>query len=318
MNAHGTHVDGHLDHGMRRGDARALRVTGWLTGIYFVVELAVGIWTGSVAVMSDAFHTFSAVGGVLIALVAASFASRPASQYATFGLIRAEIVGALFNGLFLLGMAVLVLWMGALRLRSPVELHTGPMLLVAAGGLVTEIVAFRLLYQGQKDNLNMKGAFWHILQTLVGSLIIIVAALVIRFTGFMAIDPILGMAFGLALFWASYGIIRESLRILLDTVPRDLDLGELTRLVADLPGVLDVHHAHAWALTTGKTVVSMHVLLRSLDGAMSLHRTIRDLLSQRFGIYFATVQLETECLESESAAEIDYNAAPSRGGRKSR
>ncbi len=315
MNANGGHTGGRLDHGMASTDARALRITGWLTGIYFVVELAVGIRTGSVAVMSDAFHTFSAVGGVLIALVAANFASRPASQHATFGLIRSEIIGALFNGLFLLGMAALVLWMGAMRLRSPVQLSTGPMLWVAAGGLVTEAIAFRLLYKGQKENLNMKGAFWHILQTLVGSLIIIAAALVIRFTGFTAIDPILGMAFGLALFWASYGIIKESLRILLDAVPKDLDLAELTKLVAELPGVLDVHHTHAWALTTGKNVVSMHVLVASLDGAMSLQRSIGDLLSGHFGIYFSTVQLETECLETDAAAAIDYGsttAAPTR------
>lgn len=311
------HTSSHLDHGMAGADVRALRITGWLTGIYFVVELAVGISTGSVAVMSDAFHTFSAVGGVLIALVAANFASRPASQYATFGLIRAEIIGALFNGLFLFAMAVLVLWMGAMRLRSPVELSTGPMLWVAAGGLATEIIAFRLLYQGQKGNLNIKGAFWHILQTLVGSVIIIVAALVIRFTGFTAIDPILGMAFGLALFWASYGIIRESLGILLDTVPKDLDLADLTKLVSELPGVLDVHHAHAWSLTTGRNVVSMHVLVRSMDGAMSLHRSIRDLLSQRFSIYFATVQLETECLETDAAAAIDYGSTSATTGQES-
>ncbi len=315
MNANGGHTGGRLDHGMASTDARALRITGWLTGIYFVVELAVGIWTGSVAVMSDAFHTFSAVGGVLIALVAANFASRPASQHATFGLIRAEIIGALFNGLFLLGMAGLVLWMGAMRLRSPVELSTGPMLWVAAGGLVTEAIAFRLLYKGQKENLNMKGAFWHILQTLVGSLIIVVAALVIRFTGFTAIDPILGMAFGLALFWASYGIIKESLRILLDAVPKDLELSELTKLFAEIPGVLDVHHAHAWALTTGRNVVSMHVLVASLDGAMSLQRSIGDLLSGHFGIYFSTVQLETECLETDAAAAIDYGSTTATPAR---
>ena len=100
-----THKSGHSGHGMPTGDARALKITGWLTGVYFVIELAIGLWSGSVAVISDAFHTFSAVGGVLIALVAGYYSTRPASQYATFGLIRAEIVGALFNGLFLLLMA---------------------------------------------------------------------------------------------------------------------------------------------------------------------------------------------------------------------
>jgi cobalt-zinc-cadmium efflux system protein len=306
----------HGQHGVG-GDARALRITGWLTGVYFLIELTVGLTTGSIAVLSDAFHTFSAVGGVLIALVAAQIARRPASQFATFGWMRAEIVGALLNGLFLFGMAVIVMWMGAMRLRNPIHIPTAPMLWVAVGGLVTEAVAFRLLFAGQKENLNLKGAFWHVLQTLVGSFIIIIAALVIRFTGFMAIDPLLGMAFGLALFWASYGIIRDALHILLDAVPRDLDLGALTRAVGALPEVLDVHHAHAWALTSGKNVVSMHVLIPSMDRAEELHRTIRDLLSERFGVYFATVQLETECLEIETAAEIDYSRAAATPRRES-
>ena len=116
-----SHASGHMSHGMPGGDARALKIAGWLTGIYFLVELAIGLWSGSVAVISDAFHTFSAVGGVLIALVAGYYAKRPASQYSTFGLIRAEIMGALFNGLFLAGMALFVLWMGAMRLRNPIE-----------------------------------------------------------------------------------------------------------------------------------------------------------------------------------------------------
>ncbi len=202
------------------GDRKALIYSGLLTGLYFIIELAVGLWSGSVAVLSDAFHTFSAVGGVLIALVAQRLSERPASAEHTFGWGRAEIIGALFYGLFLVVMACYVLWMGAMRLMDPVELPTGVMLYTALGGIVTELIAFRLLYERPKGNLNMKGAFWHILQTFVGSLIIIVSALVIRFTGFLAIDPILGMAFGLVLFWASWAI----LRILLQSTPEGFDL----------------------------------------------------------------------------------------------
>ena len=155
-------------------NARALKISGWLTGIYFFIELGIGLWTGSVAVTSDAFHTFSAVGGVLIALVAGYYAVRPATQQATFGLIRAEIVGALFNGLFLLIMALFILWMGFQRLQNPIDVPTGPMLLAAVGGLITEVISLKLLYGKQKGNLNMQGAFWHVMQTFVGSLLIIV------------------------------------------------------------------------------------------------------------------------------------------------
>ena len=132
-------------HGMGDGNARALAISGWLTGIYFLIELGLGFWTGSVSVISDAFHTFSAVGGVLIALAVLYFAQREPTERRTFGLIRAEIVGALFNCLFLAGMAVFILWMGFMRLQEPIELPTGWMMVAAGGGLVTEIITFALL-----------------------------------------------------------------------------------------------------------------------------------------------------------------------------
>ncbi len=296
------------DHGMPTGDARALKITGWLTGVYFVVELAIGYWSGSVAVISDAFHTFSAVGGVLIALVAGYYSTRPASQYATFGLIRSEIIGALFNGLFLLIMALYVFWMGYQRLLSPIEVPTGPMLLAAAGGLVTELIALWLLFGRQKDNLNMKGAIWHVIQTLVGSIIIIVAALVIKFTGFYPIDPILGMLFGVVLLWASWGIIREATRILLQTVPEDFDIKIMVAAIEKMDTVEDVHHSHVWALTTGKNIVSMHVLVGDTVDQREVLKEIHALLKNEFSIYFSTIQIETECPERDEASDIDINA----------
>jgi len=296
---------GHSGHAMPKGNVRALKISGWLTGIYFFVELGIGYWSGSVAVISDAFHTFSAVGGILIALVAGHFSTRPASQYATFGLIRSEIIGALFNGLFLLLMAIYVLWMGYERLMMPMEVAAGPMLLAAGGGLITEIISLWLLFGSDKDNLNMKGAIWHVIQTFVGSIIIIVAAVVIYFTDFYQIDPILGMLFGLVLFWASWGIIREATNILLETVPDDLDLSEMIATVEAINEVQDVHHAHAWALTTGKNIVSMHVRVDDLTVQKQLLEKIHHLLKEQYSVYFSTVQIETECLEGEEAADIE-------------
>lgn len=305
---------GHSGHGMPIGDARALKITGWLTGIYFVIELGIGYWSGSVAVISDAFHTFSAVGGVLIALVAGYFSTRPASRYATYGLIRSEIIGALFNGLFLLLMALYVFWMGYQRLRAPIEVPTGPMLLAAAGGLVTEFISLWLLFGRQKDNLNMKGAIWHVIQTFVGSIIIIVAAVVIKFTGFYRIDPILGMLFGGVLFWASWGIIRDATRILLQTVPEDFDMEEMVTAVEKLEPVKEVHHPHVWSLTTGKNIVSMHVLVDQDADHRALLYKIHDLLKNTFAVYFSTVQIETECPEGDGAAAIDVGAQVAHSG----
>lgn len=296
----------HAGHMPASGDRKALVISGWLTGIYFIFELGIGIWTGSVAVLSDAFHTFSAVGGVLIALVALRLSERPSSRIRTFGYARAEIIGALFNGLFLVAMALFVFWMGAMRLMEPIELPTTPMLVAAGGGIATELVALWLLYERQKDNLNLRGAYWHILQTFVGSFLIIISALVIRFTGFLAIDPLLGMAFGVVLLWASWGIMRESLHILLQGTPEDLDLDEAMAALAAIEGVTDVHHVHAWSLTSGRNLFSAHLCIDDPTSADRVLRRATDLLRTRFHIYFSTLQIEQICqADEEGAVAID-------------
>ena len=304
----------HSGHGMpssNGANTRALKIAAWLTGIYFFIELGIGIWTGSIAVLSDAFHTSSAVGGVLIALVAGRYAARAATRFQTFGLVRAEIVGALVNGVFLFGMGILVFWMGAMRLQNLIDLPTTPMLIAAAGGLVTEIISLSLLYKAQKTNLNIRGAYWHILQTFAGSVIVIVSALVIRFTDFLAIDPLLGMAFGLLLFWASWGITRDSLSILLDNVPKDLDLDAVKDAVEAVPGVENVHHLHAWSLTLGKNILSTHVLVERYPESEEVLQRIQAVLKDDFRIYFSTVQVESEiCPDIEEAEEIDFLRQP--------
>ena len=283
---------------------RALVISAILTGIYFVVELVAGILIGSVAVLSDAFHTFSAVAGVGIALAALSYARRPPTPERTYGFIRAEIFGAFANGFFLLGMAIFVIVMGAMRLSDPKDLATTPMLLVAAGGLVTEVISLGLLYDGQKKNLNLKGAYWHIVQTFIGSLIIVVAALVIRFTGFLEIDPLLGMAFGVFLLWASFSIIKESLGIFLESTPRGTDLLDIKRDIEQLPGVVSTHHMHAWSLASGRNIFSAHVL-QSDEAGPELLGTITQMLMEKYGFYFSTVQIESSD-EGEGAEEIEF------------
>jgi cobalt-zinc-cadmium efflux system protein len=309
MEKHERHGGGatghHMMPSMAEGDTRALKITTWLTGIYFVIEMGIGIYTGSIAVISDAFHTFSAVGGVLLALVAGKIAIRPADRFKTFGLMRAEIVGALINGLFLLIMAIIVLWMGYHRLQNPIDLPTTPMLIAAFGGLITEAISIKLLYTGQKTSLNIKGAFWHVLQTFVGSLIIIIAALVIRFTGFLAIDPILGMLFGLILIYASWGIIRDSLNILLETVPADVDLQEVKESLESITGVENAHHMHAWVITSGKNIFSTHIQVSDQSKSQDILKEAHEILKDKFNFYFSTLQIEDECTDSGEAMDID-------------
>lgn len=299
------HHGGHSSHLPSSG--RALAISAWLTGIYFLIELAIGLWTGSIAVISDAFHTFSAVGGVIIAIVAARLAKLPADERKSFGWHRAEIIGALVNGAFLLVMAIVVIVMGIMRLSSPIELATGPMLLAAAGGLIIEFISLFLLYQQQGSDLNVKGAYWHIIQTFIGSLIIIVAALVVKFTGYLAIDPLLGTAFGFVLLWASWGILKEASHLLMDGTPKEISLSDVKSDLELLEGISNVHHVHGWALTSGKFVFSAHLLLNK-DTARDREELLDEaekLLVEKHGFFFTTLQIENVCRDETRTAEID-------------
>lgn len=289
----------------KAGSEKGLKIASILTGIYFVIEMGLGIYTGSIAVISDAFHTFSAVGGVLLALFAGRLAEKPAGPERTFGYLRAEIIGSLLNGFFLLGMALLILWMGYNRLRNPIELPTLPMLIAAGGGLVTEITSIYYLYKGEEMSLNVRGAFWHILQTFVGSLIIIVAAVVIRFTGFLEVDPLLGMLFGVVLIYASYGIVRDSLNVLMEMVPDDIDMKKIATDLERINGVIDVHHIHAWTLTSGVYIFSGHLLIEDFMKGQEILEKAHDILKKNYMFYFSTLQLEKERVASSEAEDID-------------
>lgn len=297
---------GHDMSAMLTANERALKISAALTGVYFFVEVALGIASGSIAVLSDAFHTFSAVGGVLLALVAGRIAARPSDRHRTFGSFRAELIGALLNGLFLFLMALFVIYMGVKRMFQPVELQYGLMLAAAAGGLFTEIISLAVLMKGSRENLNMRGAFWHVMQTFVGSLIIIVAAVVVYFTGFTLIDPILGTAFGLVLIWASWGITRDALRLLMETVPTDIDLDAVERALSAVENVETLHHIHAWALTSGRNLFSAHIGIKDGADAEIVRRAADVILRKSFKFYFTTLQVETSSAHSDPAAEINY------------
>ncbi len=299
---HAEHSSGSF-HGMD-ADAKVLKITGWLTGVYFIIELFLGFYSGSVAVISDAFHTFSAVGGILIAFIANKISRKLATKQATFGFKRAEIIGALLNGVFLLLMSIYVMYMGYMRLGKDFELPTGIMLLAAFGGLITEVISFKLIYKKQKGNLNMQGAFWHIMQTFVGSILIIVAALVIRFTGYTNIDPILGMAFGVVLLWASYKMIKDVLDILMQTVPKEIDIDIIKKELLKIDGVQSVNHSHAWVLTSGKNIFSSHIQRKKDADSDKVLIDATALIKEKYKFYFTTIQVELNHQYNESDKEM--------------
>ena len=212
-------------------------------------------------------------------------------------------------------MAVVVIVMGTMRLNAPIELPTAPMLLAAAGGLFTEFISIYLLYSQQEHDLNIRGAFWHVLQTFVGSIIIIVAALVIQFTGFLEIDPILGILFGFVLLWASWGIMRDATHLLMEGTPDGVDLVKVVKTLSNIEGVTDIHHVHVWALTSNRYVFSAHVRLISdfENAAERVQKDAHEILKNTFGFFFSTIQLETVCLDEGPAVEIDTEVQSGSG-----
>lgn len=243
-----------------------------------------------------------------MAIIAARLARRPADEDRSFGWYRAEIIGALVNGGFLLAMAIVVIVMAAMRLGSPIDLPTGPMLWAAAGGLVTEVISLGLIWKQSQSDLNVKGALWHIIQTFVGSLLIIITALVIKFTGFLLIDPILGMAFGFVLVWASWGILRDSMHLLMEGTPNDVSLRVVKQNLEAVDGVADAHHVHAWALTSGKHVFSAHLRIRHGIDPQETLKAAHRMLRERFGFFFVTLQVEDLCLDESGAEAIDITS----------
>jgi len=179
------------------------------------------------------------------------------------------------------------------------------MFIAAFGGLVTEVISMRLLYRQQKGNVNIKGAYWHVIQTFVGSIIILVVAAVIALGGPPIIDPILGMLFGLVLLWASWSIIRDTINILLESVPPDVNLGDIKKDIESLEYVKDVHHIHAWQLTSGKNIFSSHVTVTDMKHADKTLHSVNALLKEKHHFYFSTVQVEDTRHDLEGSEHID-------------
>jgi cobalt-zinc-cadmium efflux system protein len=211
---------------------------------------------------------------------------------------------ALLNWVFLLFMAIYVIYMWYNRLGMEVELPTGIMFIAAIWGLITEIISFKLIYKQQKNNINMKGAFWHIMQTFIWSILIVIAAVVIKLTGYTPIDAILGTGFGIVLLWASYSIIKDALDVFMQTVPKNIEIWKIRSDLLLINNIIWVRHIHAWVLTSNKNIFTAHVQIKDHSNAEIILNEVEKLLKGKYKFYFSTVQLEEKHIESE-VDEID-------------
>jgi cobalt-zinc-cadmium efflux system protein len=301
-----THAHAHApgDAGRADDEQRLLVVLG-LTVAYLVAQVAGGLYTGSLALLADAGHMLTDAFGLGMAVAALRFARRPATSVNTYGFYRAEILAALVNSLVLLGVALFIFVEAWARLREPAAVHAGPMLVVAAGGLVVTLVGVRLLHAGAERSLNTRGAFLEVLGDLFGALGTIAAALAIIATGWTPIDPIVSALIGLLIVPRAWGLLKSVVDVLLESAPRSVDLRALESAMLAVPGVVSVHDLHVWTITSGFVAMSGHVGASGRRSAEVLH-DLRALLRERFGIEHVTLQVEsTDHADAWACCQLD-------------
>ena len=295
--AQGRQADAHV-HGRDEVHAHNEHRIGWaalLTGAFMVAEAGGGLLSGSLALLADAGHMLTDAASLALAWLAFRMAHRPADWQRTYGFHRFQVLAAYSNGLTLGFIALAIVYAAVRRLYAPTEVLAAPMLAIAVIGLLINVAAFRILHGAERDNVNVKGALLHVICDLLGSAAAIAAALVILWTGWTPIDPLLSALVAILILRSAWSLVRETGHILLEGAPVDLDVRALREdLVASVPGVEDVHHVHAWSLTQNKPIVTLHARIADVHDSDRIASAIKAVLQKRYGVHHATIEIERE------------------------
>lgn len=265
-----------------------------LTVAVFAVELIGAAVANSLALLADAGHVLTDISGIALALAAIWFAQRPASSNRTFGYMRAEILAAVANAGLLLAVGALVLYEGIRRLSEPPQIVPEAMLAFGVVGLIANGASVLLLRNAQRESLNMRGAYLEVLGDLSGSAAVILAAVVIAWTGWTWVDVAASIFIALLIMPRTLSLLRDATNVLMESTPKGVDMDHVRQHILDAPGVVDCHDLHAWTITSGMNVVSAHVVLeKGADAARALAE-LSDCLADDFDIEHSTFQIETE------------------------
>ncbi|MEJ7584648.1 MAG: cation diffusion facilitator family transporter [Acidimicrobiales bacterium] len=276
-----------------------------LLAVFMVVEFVAGLWSNSLALLSDAGHMLTDVLGLGMALAAIQVASRGTDRrHRTFGLYRLEILAALANAVLLCAVAIYVLVEAIGRFDNAPEVLGIPMLVVASLGLAANLVAFLLLRAGSKESLNVEGAYLEVLSDTIGSVGVIIAAIVLQVTGWTWVDPVVGVGIGLWILPRTWRLGAHAVRILVQAAPPGVDLDSMQTDLSAVSGVVDVHDLHVWTLTSDMEVASAHLMVRSSADSHRVLDEAREVLQDRYGIGHATLQVEPE--DHEGCDEVAW------------
>ncbi|MGM0555221.1 MAG: cation diffusion facilitator family transporter [Myxococcota bacterium] len=309
MHSHDHSHDGH-DHGHSHDHSttpvKALWVAIILNALFLVVEFAVGLYADSLALLADAGHMLSDVGALVLALVAQRIASRAASADYTFGLRRVPVLGGLANGATLIIIVVLIFREAIGRIIDPTPVQEMPVLIVGGIGLFINLVSAWYLHQSGDESVNIRGAMLHLLADALGSVAAMGSALVILFTGWMPIDPILSIVIGILIMVGSWPLLRDTINIMLQRAPAGIDVSRLASALEEHPDVLEVSDLHVWELNSGEPVLTAMVCTpvnESLVEANQRKDQVKTMLAEDFGIDHATIEW---CHASTKAKPVDF------------
>lgn len=280
-----------------------------LTAATLIAEIVGGVWTNSLALLSDAAHVFLDLFALLLSLGAIKLASYPTSDTRTFGWHRTEVFASFINGSSIFLIAVIICYEAIGRIVQPEEVKSLPMLLIATVGLITNLFAAGALHSHSHDDLNVRSAFLHLVGDAAASVGVIVGGIIMYFTNWYVLDAIISVGIGFVIFWGSWRVMRESVHILLEGVPRGMEVSEVEAAILEVEGVQEVHHVNIWTICSHIIALSGHVVVpatfRGEHGGML--RKIEEQLFERFHISHTTLQVEsTRCTDTEGAKQFRH------------
>ncbi|WET11343.1 MULTISPECIES: cation diffusion facilitator family transporter [unclassified Pseudomonas] len=295
---------GHNHAQVRAGHERPLWIALGLTSSFMIAEVIGAFITGSLALLSDAAHMMTDALAMAISLVAIQIAKRPADRKRTFGYARFEILAAAFNALLLFAVAFYILFEAYQRLQAPAQIQSTGMLVIAVLGLLVNLISMRLLRAGSGESLNVKGAYLEVWSDMLGSVGVIIAAVVIMLTGWGWVDSVVAAAIGFWVLPRTWVLLKESMNVLLQGVPDGIDIDSVEQAIRGVPGVKDVHDLHIWALTSGKNVLSSHLVADAVPGVeQQVLAQVTQLLHEQFDISHVTLQVEGEGFHRDGPEE---------------
>ena len=259
-----------------------------------VMEVIVGITANSLALLADAGHMLSDVGGLTLALIAIWFSQKPATQQKTFGYYRSEILAGFINSIVLIGIALFILYEAWQRFTSPPEVNTGPVLIMAIVGIGLNIISLRILSSDEQKSLNMKAAYLEILADMLGLVAVVISSLIIIFTGWHEADPLLSGFIALMILPRTWMLLSECTHILMEGTPSHINLDDMYTRISAIDGVKDIHDLHVWTLTSDHHALSTHVIVDREVSHKEVLSLIKTCLLEDFEIHHSTIQLEID------------------------